>query len=290
MLTEVKQGAHELSRAHLPLVAITVLFWDALLTLADEERYVWKKFPFFLKVAWMFNRYGTGLALTLFIWSTIPSHYHSTPSCQYGVYIGACLFCLGDSIGNALTVYRVFVLWDRSAAVLRRLLAGAVVALIAEVTFIILIFLKGTYRGYFDRDLDACRVHMSTSYYLSGLFISQALFDIFATCLVIFNAMDIPRTPDDRLWRKLSLDGTPLLLVTFLLRIADVVLSTLHSTSLRLIGMTFIAGIIAVLNARIVLWICRVYDKKSEGVLYEESGGMMYGRESPHTFYPLMTL
>ncbi|KIJ61861.1 hypothetical protein HYDPIDRAFT_30932 [Hydnomerulius pinastri MD-312] len=265
----LRLSTHQSEARYFAMLAITVLAWDSILTFNDQQEYIWKKLPNFMKLAWVLNRYGIGLVLVIYM-CFCPTH-----CCRSATYLGAVLFCVADAAGNGLTIFRVSLLWDGRAGVRRRLLVGAIMAFIGESLIIILMLSEDTFQVYWyqSQDTSFCAVKPSNSkYYFAMLYICQALFDVFAMILVLTNVLDIPRTTNGELWTKLFHDGAPLLLVTFVLRIMDIALTRLQGTTYALVGMSFMASIIATLNARLVLLVLKVDEDRAAATLAEGRG------------------
>ncbi|KAH7913692.1 hypothetical protein BJ138DRAFT_1145528 [Hygrophoropsis aurantiaca] len=255
---------------YLTLAGITVLLWDALLTIQLEMRYIWRKAPWGVQLAFGLNRYGMGILLAEMLWTSVPRQSLDTPMvrrsavpCRGATYVVALLTCIVDTMGNVLTVYRVFLLWDRSPRIMKRMLIGAAVTFACTALFASIICVQQFNSLEWDAAANSCVLTTYNSYY-TGMWTTQALFEIYAACLIFFNTLNIPRTSDWQIWNMLYNDGIIIIIIIVfaVLRILNVIISSLKNAVYTLIGVSIVSAMISTLNSRLVLRLYQRQEKK----------------------------
>ncbi|KAH7925099.1 hypothetical protein BV22DRAFT_1034416 [Leucogyrophana mollusca] len=273
------------------LAATTVLIWDAILTISAERRYIGRKSTP-LKLAFAINRYGTVIMMSLFLWSIMPIPSLSTKFCQSVLPIEGILFFTAESTGNMLTVYRIFVLWNHSPKIMKRLLVGGITVLAIGAPFVgvrLMVLHKGS---LWEESVHSC-LGVDRSLYFMAFSLSQTSFDVYAACLAFCNSLDIPRTSNRQLWTLLRKDGVLLIISVVLLRIFGIALGSRRNSVYTFLGTSVVSALIATLNARLVLTVCeaeyaRLGDEDSEDQDWmledpEERRGSGHPRESENT-------
>ncbi|KAH7917927.1 hypothetical protein BV22DRAFT_923632 [Leucogyrophana mollusca] len=195
--------------AYLTLAGITVLLWDTLLTIQLEIQYIWRKAPWGVQLAFGLNRYGMGLLLAEMLWTSVPLQRLDTPmlpSCH-----------IHSSVFNLRRRYhgeRVFMLWDRSPRIMKLLLIGAAITFACSALFSVLICVQQSKSLEWDATVTSCVLTGYSPYY-TAMWTTQALFEVYAACLIFFNTLNIPRTSDWQIWNMLYNDGIIIVIITF---------------------------------------------------------------------------
>ncbi|KAH7913691.1 hypothetical protein BJ138DRAFT_1145521 [Hygrophoropsis aurantiaca] len=247
---------------YLILAGTTVLLWDALLTIQLEMRYIWRKAPWGVQLAFGINRYGMGILLANMLLTSVPRQSLDTPICRGSLFVVALLCCAVDTMGNVLIIYRVFLLWDRSPRIMKRMLIGAAVTFACTALFAIIICVQQFKSLEWEAaPLMSCVLTKPNRFY-TGMWTTQALFEVYAACLILGNTLNIPRTSDWQIWNMLYNDGIIIVIIAFLLRIINIVISSLQNALYTLVGISFISAMISTLNSRLVLRLYQRQEKK----------------------------
>jgi len=267
------------------LVAITVVtICDWCFLLQTELRYIWKRLPWFLRVAYAVSRYGVLVILSLFIMMCMPQNNLSEHICTSSMLVIGVMYFLCDTTGNLLTVFRVFMLWNRDKRVFKLLTLGSACACSTGLAFLFAAAKRLQVTGPDDVPSNlvgeyyrSCHLDKG-SFYIIGTYASEALFEIYAFILVLCNAASIPRRQDQALHVMLIDHGAPLMAIVFALRLLDITLSPIGTETTFMFGIMISTPIIAMLNARIIIKISRHCEQSEQAWMAE---GINSEREDP---------
>ncbi|KAI5116239.1 hypothetical protein M0805_001233 [Coniferiporia weirii] len=252
--SSVLSGVQDMFAArYLTGVGIAVLIYDTLLGFEIELNVIWKTKLNAPKAAYIVYRYGMLASISLFLASK-----YILPRCSTSFTILTVTIFIIDAIGHGLVIFRTFVLWERKARILRLLFIGSAVINIGSTVFIGLTV--STENSQFSESLHTCinNVHVEL---LSGFWASQAIFDIYVLGLVLWNAMDRPRTSNQKLLRILYEDGIHLIMITWgmlgSLLVLNFILCLAGGLAISSVTMSFVESVITTINSRLLLHIFR---------------------------------
>ncbi|EIW75282.1 hypothetical protein CONPUDRAFT_93544 [Coniophora puteana RWD-64-598 SS2] len=257
---------------------MAVLIWDGALMMRREFRSMQKIKSVVLKLAFAGNRLGAMMMLIPFFRIMFSSITLDNARVN-GVLAIGILFVFADAFGNLSAVGRIFLLWNKSPRALLYLISGALVALCCNLALMVANNHSAPENMEWvdTQGIRTCLINGDWhNFFITGIFIIELVFDLYAALLIWVNVMDIPRTSNSQIIGLLHKQGLCFMAVT--LRIVNLVL-TIVPGSYWVIAIIFVEPVIAMLNARLIVRACEFYedmqsdDKEanSEGVELESS-------------------
>lgn len=241
----------------LVLASTTVLIWDGALMFRREMRAICSIDNLVLRTAFACNRIGTIVMLIPWLRGIFPTSDLDDASCLQGSLAAGILYVVADACGNLSAVARVFLMWNKNPRTLRYLIGGALVALSCNVA--LMIANNNTAPGQIawvsTPGIHACAITNWKNLFITGVFIVEFIFDLYAAFLVFVNVMDIPRTDDSQITGLLHKQGLSLLALTLVLRSFNIALSVIPG-SLWTLAIIVVEPIIAVVNSRLIVRAC----------------------------------
>ncbi|KZT72144.1 hypothetical protein DAEQUDRAFT_763260 [Daedalea quercina L-15889] len=237
---------------YLQAIGLTVLFYDHVLTFADEVRLVWFAPCSLAKYAFLFNRYlvlgtlitvacGACFILTLDATLVAKQWLSSMKPFLLGVLTGSSrvsmIAVISIGIANMLVLLRVVILWDERPAVLKLMVVAYAVSLVAQVTTIILTLLH-ILPGVTWSSVAGMCITSQSSHVIVAVWASPMLFELFVLISTALNAIDRPTSAQTPLVRALCSDGILYFISVSTLRALNVALAgaSLSRSSFTLLG------------------------------------------------------
>ncbi|KAH8106398.1 hypothetical protein DFH11DRAFT_1271914 [Phellopilus nigrolimitatus] len=177
-----------------------------------------------------------------------------THGCARTSIVLAVLIFLADAVGHGLVIFRTFVLWERSAHILKLLFLGSAIVNVIATVFVGLTVRYFKESSFFIKELRVCSTVIHPLFLL-GFWAMQAIFDIYVLILLLWNAMDRPRLPNQKLFKILHEDGVFLIIITWAFRMLNLLMCASGNPILPMVGMSFVESAITAINSRLLLQI-----------------------------------
>ncbi|KAI0259689.1 hypothetical protein BC834DRAFT_607292 [Gloeopeniophorella convolvens] len=189
---------------YLSAVGLTILFYDYLLMLDEEMKYIWRR-PFTsVKALYIVLRYGVAIGQVVYFEGLLT---HQIRSCVGSLIVLAVVGSMSLILANYVMLIRVYTLWDHRKWMLRTLFFGYAISLCATVAFVATSIVQLIPHVSFDPVIfHMCLVEGRSPYWI-GIWLSQALFDVFLFVLTFFNAASRPRRANVKIITDLRRDG-----------------------------------------------------------------------------------
>ncbi|KDR72873.1 hypothetical protein GALMADRAFT_252190 [Galerina marginata CBS 339.88] len=186
-------GSLFLHARYIGAAGLVFLFYDHILSFADEVEYVWKARWTLPKVLFLLVRYAVPSALLLHLYQLAASR-HGNPDtvCQVWFNLGVCIGIFSMGAGNFLVLLRLWVIWNRNR---RLMLSSFGLFLLAQVTVVIcaaIVLVRITPSLSYDIPLKLCTLKRRSI--LGTLYAPALIFDSVALLSVCWNALSRRRT------------------------------------------------------------------------------------------------
>ncbi|KAI0297882.1 hypothetical protein B0F90DRAFT_1736669 [Multifurca ochricompacta] len=244
---------------YLSAVGFSVLFYDHFLTFGDEVRYIWRRPITSIKVLYLILRYGVAIAQFVYFQAISGLTTHLTHNfCIGSLIVLAIVGSMSLILANYIMLIRVYTLWDHRKWMLRTLYVGYGVSVCATIAFVATSIVQLQPHVLYDPYLFRMCLITGRSQYWIGIWLSQALFDIFLFILTLFNAASRPRRANVKIITDLRRDGCVFYGGLFIGRFLNVALSIPTSKQYYLIAVSFVLSLSTVSVTRLVLRVERL--------------------------------
>ncbi|TCD68142.1 hypothetical protein EIP91_011508 [Steccherinum ochraceum] len=178
-----------------------------------------------------------------------------TPAlCKGFIITVGVIAVLSMTLGNIYAVLRIYSLWDERKGAMYALVAGFFVCY--GTLFVMFgLALKTLFKSVaYSAVVNTCVFSQKPVTYV-GLWASMVAFDVYALCLVIFNALDRPhrRNHGIQLLDDLNRDGAMFNLILFCIRLINLCLSIKLGAADMFLGIFFIWALISITMSRLML-------------------------------------
>ncbi|KAH9164896.1 hypothetical protein EDB89DRAFT_2077449 [Lactarius sanguifluus] len=233
-----------------------MLVYDLLLTFGDEVRYIWRRPVTNIKVLYLFLRYGVTIAQVVdkrldnithvtqaSSRSVAPEVPDTLPSCVGSLIVLALVGSMSLVLANYIMIIRVYTLWDHRKWMLRTLYIGYSLSVCSTLAFVATSIVQLAPHVIDDPIIFHMCLITGRSPYWIGIWLSQALFDVFLFVLTVTNAASRPRRANVKIITDLRRDGLVFYLGLFVGRFLNVALSIPTDVRLlpRLFGLVIVA-------------------------------------------------
>ncbi|KAH9060330.1 hypothetical protein EDB83DRAFT_907564 [Lactarius deliciosus] len=226
---------------YISAVGFTVLVYDLLLTFGDEVRYIWRRPVTNIKVLYLFLR------------------------CVGSLIVLALVGSMSIVLANYIMIIRVYTLWDHRKWMLRTLYIGYSLSVCSTIAFVATSIVQLAPHVIHDPFIfHMCLITGRTPYWI-GIWLSQALFDVFLFVLTITNAASRPRRANVKIITDLRRDGLVFYLGLFVGRFLNVALSIPTDRQYYLIAVSFVLSLSTVTVTRLVLRVERLLVTRGSG-------------------------
>ncbi|KAH8103365.1 hypothetical protein BXZ70DRAFT_1005790 [Cristinia sonorae] len=239
---------------YLAAAGTVIALYDHSLTFSQEIEYIWKR-PKWSASPFMYllNRYGVEAALLYVSYADFTDQCQHLSTCQAFILAIGTIAVLSMTLGNIYAILRIYSLWDQRKGALYALGAGFAVCYTTLFVMFALalkdLFFVAAYSPLFD----TCIFGVKPKTYV-GIWASMAAFDVYALCLVVFNALDRPhRGQHIQVLDDLNRDGAVSNLVLFLIRLANLIMSIKLGPADMFLGIFLIWALISVTMSRLML-------------------------------------
>ncbi|KAF8966114.1 hypothetical protein BDZ97DRAFT_1809589 [Flammula alnicola] len=220
---------------------LVFLFYDHILSFADEVEYVWKAKCTFTKFLFLLVRYIVPCALLLHIYQLIQSTRNDGVDkfCQVWFNLAVCLGILSMGTGNFLVLLRLWIIWKRNTRLILCTLSLFVLAQASVVICAVIVLVRVSPSLSFDPDLRLCTLQKRSI--LGVLYAPPVVFDGIALLSVVWNALGHPRTSQSILVQYLCRDRFVYILLLFLMRLANLAITLCGPLHMVILGIWCVA-------------------------------------------------
>ncbi|KAN0135477.1 hypothetical protein V8E53_006756 [Lactarius tabidus] len=288
---------------YISAVGFTVFIYDLLLTLGDEIQYIWRRPVTNIKVLYLILRYGVAIAQVVYFQGfgsdkrldiardsqrpiprfVGPEASNTILSCVGSLIVLAVVGSMSLILANCkpelsspvvahrfmtgadIMLIRVYALWDHRKWMLQTLYVGYSISVCSTIAFVATSIVQLAPHVIHDSYLfHMCLITTRTPYWI-GIWLSQALFDVFLFVLTIFNAASRPRRANVKIITDLRRDGCVFYLGLFVGRFLNVALSIPTSKQYYPIAVSFVLSLSTVTVTRLVLRLERLLVTRGSG-------------------------
>lgn len=244
---------------YLSAVALSILVYDYLLTFGDEVQYIWRRPISNIKVLYIVLRYSVLVAEVVYFQALSGLTTHLTHNfCVGSLIVVALVGSMALVLANYIMLIRVYTLWDHRKWMLQTLYVGYFLSVFATIAFVIMTCVELMPRMIYDPIIfRMCLIVGRTPYWI-GIWLSQALFDVFLFVLTLFNAASRPRRANVKIITDLRRDGCVFYLGLFVGRFLNVALSIPTDKEYYPIAVSFVLSLSTVSVTRLVLRVERL--------------------------------
>jgi hypothetical protein len=225
-----------------------------MLTLGDEIKYIWRRPVTGVKILYLILRYGVAFAEVVYFQALSGMATHLTHNfCVGSLIVVAVVGSMALVLANYIMLIRVYTLWDHRKWTLKILHVGYFVSVCATIAFVTASIVQLTPHIVSDPYIFRMCLIAGRSRYWIGIWLSQALFDVFLFILTLFNAASRPRRANVKIITDLRRDGCLFYLGLFVGRFLNVALSIPKSREYYPIAVSFVLSLSTVTVNRLVL-------------------------------------
>jgi hypothetical protein len=194
-----------------------------------------------------------------------PEASNTILSCVGSLIVLAVVGSMSLILANYIMLIRVYALWDHRKWMLQTLYVGYSISVCSTVAFVATSIVQLAPHVIHDSYLfHMCLITARTPYWI-GIWLSQALFDVFLFVLTIFNAASRPRRANVKIITDLRRDGCVFYLGLFVGRFLNVALSIPTSKQYYPIAVSFVLSLSTVTVTRLVLRLERLLVTRGSG-------------------------
>lgn len=244
---------------YISAVGFSVLLYDLLLTFGDEVRYIWRRPVTGIKVLYLILRYGVATAQVVYFQAISGLTSHLTHSfCVGSLIVLAVVGSMSLILANYVMIIRVYTLWDHRKWMLRTLYVGYAVSVCSTVAFVATSIVQLAPSVIHESLVFHMCLITGRSPYWIGIWLSQALFDVFLFVLTLFNAASRPRRANVKIITDLRRDGLVFYLGLFVGRFLNIALSIPTDKQYYPIAVSFVLSLSTVTVTRLILRVERL--------------------------------
>lgn len=244
---------------YMSAVALAMLAYDYSLTFGDEVRYIWRRPISNIKVLYLILRYSVLFADVVYFQALSGLTTHLTHNfCIGSLIVVASVGSMALVLANYIMLIRVYTLWDHRKWMLQTLYVGYSLSVCATIAFVVATCVELMPRMIYDPVIfHMCLIVGRTPYWI-GIWLSQALFDVFLFVLTLFNAASRPRRANVKIITDLRRDGCVFYLGLFVGRFLNIALSIPTDREYYPIAVSFVLSLSTVSVTRLVLRVERL--------------------------------
>ncbi|KAH9993505.1 hypothetical protein BJV74DRAFT_368159 [Russula compacta] len=244
---------------YISAVALAMLAYDYMLTFGDEIEYIWRRPITSVKVIYLILRYGVALGEVFYFralsgLTTNMSHN----VCVGSLIVVAVIGSMALVLANYIMLIRVYTLWDHRPWMLRTLYIGYTLSVCVTTVFVVMTIVQLIPHMISEPYIFRMCLIVGRSPYWIGIWLSQALFDVFLFILTLFNAASRPRRANVKIISDLHRDGCVFYVGLFAGRFLNVALSIPTSREYYPIAVSFVLSLTTVSVTRLVLRVERL--------------------------------
>ncbi|PAV18996.1 hypothetical protein PNOK_0584000 [Pyrrhoderma noxium] len=223
-------------------IGLVILIYDHFLTVDDEIKYVWQTKASFAKRLFLCNRYAVPVVLITVAcfmnnFNEIP--LINTSTCVKFFTFSSLFSVLSIGIANILVLLMVVNLWERDRRVICLLALGFLVSFFATFSMMVVSVIR-LMPGISYLPI----VHMCVSTIpvkeIKAVWAAPMLFEVLVLISVCLNACARPRSKDTELARALSRDGIGFFSSLTILRLFNLILTSVARPSLLPVASFFV--------------------------------------------------
>ncbi|KAI9510084.1 hypothetical protein F5148DRAFT_1339376 [Russula earlei] len=246
---------------YISAVALAMLVYDYMLTFDDEVRYIWRRPVSSVKILYVILRYGVAVTQIVYFqaYAYVPKPSLNRPQlCVGAMLVVAIAGSMALVLANYIMLIRVYTLWDHRKRMLQTLHVAYFISVCSTIAFVAASIVQLLPHMVYDPFIfRMCLIAGRTPYWI-GIWLSQALFDVFLFILTIFNAASRPRRANVKIITDLRRDGCLFYLGLFFGRFLNIALSIPSDKEYYLIAVPFVLSLTTVTVTRLVLRVERL--------------------------------
>jgi len=241
----------------LTVSGFVVLFWDSLLVFPEELQRVWKTHLTEAKFAFLVNHYAT-LAMTALLthafsgFARIFGQHLSSNYCLGVTSLGLAGGVVSLGVGNYLVLLQVWQLWDQRALIRLLLTIGWAVSYSTTLVLACITIKQLSSSIVYIPGLEICAL-TEVPTLVKAVWVSPIAFEILVFVFTVWNALDRPRPLQSSLVRDLYMDGIVFFVSLFVLRVCNLVVTTVAPKPFIAVGSCLIWELNTVLLNRLIL-------------------------------------
>ncbi|KAK0462713.1 hypothetical protein IW261DRAFT_1576317 [Armillaria novae-zelandiae] len=259
------------------IAGYVLMLYDHILTFDKEVRFIWAA-PWTLpKILFLIIRYFvpafvlihlcqlTGLStfsdMVVFKLCFEPDTSNERTSCKVWFNVSASMGIITIAIGNFLALMHIWNLWDRDGRLMILTSCLFVATQIANLVCLAFALVHITESVYFNPTFSMC---MLTDRHSAGIIWAPGVaFEAVIFSALFWNALSRPRYLEDDFTKVLYRDGFAYILVVFVLRLMNLILSFVAPLSLIFLGIFFIWCSTTMTVTRLVLNVAGMAEKRA---------------------------
>ncbi|KAN0107403.1 hypothetical protein V8E52_010234 [Russula decolorans] len=244
---------------YISAVALAMFIYDYTLTFGDEMQYIWRRPVTGIKILYLILRYGVAIAEIVYFQALSGLGTHLSHNvCVGSFYVVAVVGSMALVLANYIMLIRVYTLWDHRKWTLKILHIGYFLSVCSTIVFVTASIVKLTPHIVSDPYIfRMCLIVGRTPYWI-GIWLSQALFDVFLFILTLFNAASRPRRANVKIITDLRRDGCLFYVGLFIGRFLNIALSIPTSRQYYPMAVSFVLSLSTVTVTRLVLRVERL--------------------------------
>ncbi|KAI0273949.1 hypothetical protein BGY98DRAFT_106246 [Russula aff. rugulosa BPL654] len=244
---------------YISAVALALFFYDYALMFGDEIQYIWRPPVTGIKILYVIMRYGVAIAeLVYFQALSGLAGNLSHNVCVGSLYVVSVVGSMALVLANYIMLIRVYTLWDHRKWTLKILHIGYFLSVCSTIAFVTTSIVQLTPHVVSDPYIFHMCLIVGRSPYWIGIWLSQALFDVFLFSLTLFNAASRPRRANVKIITDLRRDGCLFYLGLFIGRFLNIALSIPTSREYFPIAVSFVLSLSTITVSRLVLRVERL--------------------------------
>lgn len=243
------------------IAGYVLMLYDHTLTFDEEVRFIWAA-PWTLpKTLFLIIRYFVPAFVVIHLCQLTGLNTFSDMFCKVWFNISACMGIITIAIGNFLALMHIWNLWERDGRLMVLTSCLFVATQIANIICLTFSLVHITESVYFNSTFSMC---MLSDRHSAGIIWAPGVaFEVVIFSALFWNALSRPRYLEDDFTKILYRDGFAYILVVFVLRLMNLILSFVAPLSLIFLGIFFIWCSTTMTVTRLVLDVTRMAEKRA---------------------------
>lgn len=243
------------------IAGYVLMLYDHILTFDEEVRFIWAA-PWTLpKTLFLIIRYFVPAFVLIHLCQLTGLSTFSDTFCKVWFNVSASMGIITIAIGNFLALMHIWNLWDRDGRLMISTSCLFVATQIANIICLTFSLVHITESVYFNSTFSMC---MLTDRHSAGIiWVPGVAFEAVIFSALFWNALSRPRYLEDDFTKVLYRDGFAYILVVFVLRLMNLILSFVAPLSLIFLGIFFIWCSTTMTVTRLVLNVAGMAEKRA---------------------------
>lgn len=243
------------------IAGYVLMLYDHILTFDEEVRFIWAA-PWTLpKALFLIIRYFVPAFVLIHLCQLTGLSTFSDMFCKVWFNVSASMGIITIAIGNFLALMHIWNLWERDGRLMILTSCLFVATQIANIICLTFSLVHITESVYFNSTFSTC---MLTDRHSAGIIWAPGVaFEAVIFSALFWNALSRPRYLEDDFTKILYRDGFAYILVVFVLRLMNLILSFVAPLSLIFLGIFFIWCSTTMTVTRLVLNVAGMAEKRA---------------------------